>query len=113
MWSDKVKVTICDIASQVDTETGDRIKVFQTQKTVICDKLLVGVVTQQLAQTQSMTFSFALDIDKMYYNEQKYVYLKSKLYEVKNVTTGTRLQNCKLLVSENDDKDIKPQLRNG
>lgn len=107
MYSSKRTVYICDITSVTDKETGDRKKSVENGTIVIGIKDLVGIQTQQLAQAQNMNFNYSIEIDRMFYSNQKYLYMERTLYEIKNVAKASRPQNCKLNVVALNDADIK------
>lgn len=107
MYSSRRTVYICDMTSVVDKETGDRKRVVANGRKVIGIKDLVGIQTQQLAQSQNMNFQYSIEIDRMFYNNQKYLYVDKILYEIKNVAKASKPQNCKLNVSALNDADIK------
>lgn len=107
MFSTKRLVVLCDMSSIQDEVTGDRVRVVANAKKIIGDKQLVGVNTQTLAQLQNMNFNYSIEVDRMFYNDQKYLYTNSKLYKIQNVTPARLPHNCKLNVSELEDENIK------
>lgn len=106
MISKKKLILLCDFENQVDVETGDRKKVVVNARKVIGSKELVGVQTQILSQLQNMNFQYSIVIDRMFYNDQKYLYIDNKVYVVSAITNATLDKDCKLNVSILDDKDI-------
>lgn len=107
MFSSKKLIVICDITSVQDEETGDRVRVVANGKKVIGDKTLVGINTQTLAQLQNMNFNYSIVIDRMFYKDQKYLYVDNKLYKIQNVAPAKLPKDCKLNVAELEDEDIK------
>lgn len=107
MFTGKRLVVICDLTSSTSSETGDKIKSVINGRKVICNKDLVGLQTQMYAQSQNMIFDYSLEIDRMYYANQKYVYLDDNLYEIKGINKGSKPNLCKLNVSILDDSNIK------
>lgn len=107
MFSTKKLIILCDISSMQDEETGDRVRIVINGKKIIGDKTLVGVNTQTLAQLQNMNFNYSIVIDRMYYKDQKYLYIDNKLYKIQNVSPAKLPKDCKLNVSELEDEDIK------
>lgn len=107
MYTTKRQILICDINSVQDKETGNRKKVVANAKKIVCDKDFVGIVTQQLAQSQNMVFQYTLELDRMFYNNQKYIYLEKNVYEIKNLAKGSKPHLCKLSVTALHDEDIK------
>ena len=107
MFSNKVMVAICDIKTETDPTTLDKTKTVDNARKVVCEKELVGVQTQQLAQSQNMNFRYSIVVDRMFYNNQKYLYLENELYKIETVTPGKLPKDCKLIVSVFEDEDIK------
>lgn len=107
MFSNKHRVVICDMTSITDPETLDKTRTVDNAKKIVCEKDLVGVQTQQLGQSQNMLFKYSLTVDRMFYNNQKYVYLDGELYKVETVTPAKKPKDCKLIVSAFQDLDIK------
>ena len=107
MFSPKRLVVLCDMDSIQDDNTGDRTRVVVNARKIIGDKQLVGVNTQTLAQIQNMTFNYSIEVDRMFYNDQKYLYINNKLYKIQTVSPAKHPKDCKLNVSEFNDEDIK------
>ena len=55
-------LVICNLTTETDAGTGDKTKSVVDGKICICDKDLVGVQVQQLAQSQNMIFNNSLEI---------------------------------------------------
>ena len=107
MFSNKKLIVLCDMDSVQNPDTGDRTRVVINGRKIIGSKELVGVQTQTLAQMQNMTFNYSIVVDKMYYNDQKYLYTNGKLYKIKTVTPAKLIKDCKLNVEEFYDENIK------
>lgn len=107
MFSNVRYLVVCNLKSDIDAESGDTIKSVVDGKITICNKDLVGVQVQQLAQSQNMTFNNSLEIDRMFYNEQKYCYVDNLVYEIKGVGKGSKPHLMKLNVVKNDDAELK------
>lgn len=106
MYSNKKLIVICDLQSVQDDNTGDRtISVLNATK-VIGQKDLAGVQTQTLAQMQNMIVSYSVIIDRMFYNNQKYLYVDNNLYKIQNVTPAKLAKDCKLNIVEFYDSNI-------
>ena len=106
MFSSKKMVVICDIGSVQNNDTGDRVRSVVNGRKVICDKNLVGIQTQTLAQIQGMAFNYSITIDRMFYNEQKYLYIDGKLYKIQSASPAKLAKDCKLNVVEFYDETI-------
>ena len=111
MFTSKRLIVICDMSSITDAETGDRKRVVVNGVKVISNKTLVGVQTQQLAQSQGMNFQYSVEIDRMFYKEQKYLYMEDRLYEIKNVSPAKLPKDCKLNVVVITDEDIEGAIK--
>ena len=107
MFTKKRLIVICDMGSVQSDETGDRTRKVVNGRKIIADKDLVGLNTQTLAQMQDMVFNYSITIDRMYYNEQKYLYTNNKLYKIQNVSPAKQPKDCKLNVVEFNDETIK------
>lgn len=111
MFSEQRLVMLCDVDTIQDEETGDRKRVVVHAHKVVGEKAFVGVQTQQLGQLQNMTFQYAITIDKMYYQNQKYLWLENGLYEIKTITLAKLPKDCKLIVIRLDDSDVENAIR--
>ena len=111
MFSEQRLLMLCDIDTSIDEETGDRKKVVVHANKVIGKKSLAGVQTQQLGQLQNMTFQYTIEIDKMYYQGQKYLWLENGLYEVKTLTPAKLPKDCKLNIVKLEDADVEKAIR--
>lgn len=97
--------------STVDYETGNRVKKVINARKIIGSKELVGVNTQILSQLQNMTFQYSIVIDRMFYNDQKYLYIDGKVYVISSIAPASKDKDCKLNVSVLDDKDIEKAIK--
>ena len=111
MFSEHRLVMLCDVDTIQDEETGDRKRVVVHALKVIGRKNFAGVQTQQLGQLQNMTFQYTIEIDRMYYQNQKYLWLENGLYEVKALAPAKEPKDCKLLVVKLDDEDIENAIK--
>lgn len=111
MFSNKRLILICDISSIQDEETGDRIRVVSNAKKIVAIKELTGINTQMLAQMQDMTFNYSIVVDRMFYKDQKYLYIDEKLYKIQSVSPAKLPKDCKLNVSEFHDENIETAIK--
>lgn len=111
MFSNKRLILLCDINSVQDEETGDRIRVVANAKKIVGDKELTGVNTQMLAQMQNMTFNYSIVVDRMFYKDQKYLYIDNTLYKIQSVSPAKLPKDCRLNVSEFHDESIKSAIK--
>ena len=111
MFSEQRLVMLCDIDTVIDEETGDRRKTVVHAHKVIGRKNLAGVQTQQLGQLQNMSFQYTIEIDKIYYQGQKYLWLENCLYQVATLTPAKELKDCKLNIVALQDADVENAIR--
>lgn len=106
MLSNKKFLILCDLLSSIDVNSGDRRRKVINAKQVVGEKLYVGILTQQLAQSQNTVFQYSIEIGKIYFNEQKYLFMDGQVYEIRNISPAKSLENCKLNVVKIVDEDI-------
>jgi hypothetical protein len=111
MFSELKQVMLCDINSVVDKDTGDRKKTVVNSLKFVGRKNLAGVQTQQLGQLQNMSFQYTIEIDKMFYQGQKYLWFENSLYEVKTLTPAKLPKDCKLNIVKLEDADVENAIR--
>ena len=111
MLSNKRLIFLCDITSTQDEETGDRIRIVSNAKKIMGDKELTGVNTQMLAQMQDMTFNYSIVVDRMFYKDQKYLYIDNTLYKIQSVSPAKLPKDCRLNVSEFHDENIENAIK--
>lgn len=108
MISGDTVVVLADVESgAMNQDTGDRIKVVSSAKVLVLTVDLVGIQTLQYGQSLGNEFSYSLKISRMLYNNEKYCYFDSKLYEVKGIGKAKYPTDMLLLVCELDDDDVK------
>ncbi len=111
VFNGKKFIVICDVDQEQDPETLDPIYIVSSATKCMGTVELVGIQTQQLAQIQNMTFNYSIVVDRMFYNEQKYLWLENRLYEIKNVSPAKLPKDCKLQVVALHDTDIENAIR--
>ena len=111
MFTNKRLILLCDITSTQDEETGDRIRVVANAKKIMGDKELTGVNTQMLAQMQDMTFNYSIVVDRMFYKDQKYLYVDNNLYKIQSVSPAKLPKDCRLNVTEFHDENIENAIK--
>lgn len=107
MFNNHRLVVICDMEYEHQYETGDEVVSVKNAKKIVCTKDLVGIQTQQLAQSQNMFFNYSVVVDRMFYNQQKYIYMENEVYEIKSISPAKLPKDCKLNVSVIQDARIK------
>ena len=111
MFSNKRLILLCDFTSVQDEETGDRIRVIVNVKKIIGEKELAGVNTQMLAQMQDMIFNYSIVVDRMFYKDQKYLFIDNTLYKIQSVSPAKFPKDGKLNVSEFHDENIENAIK--
>ena len=111
MFTNKKFVVICDVNQEQDPDTLDPIYTVASATKCMGSVELVGVQTQQLAQIQNMNFNYSIVVDRMFYNEQKYLWLENHLYVIKNVSPAKLPKDCKLQVVALHDAGIEEAIR--
>lgn len=103
-----VKYTVlANVESVQNAETGDRTKEVAKGKKLASIVELVGVQTAQLGQTQGFNLNYSVEILRVQYGKEKYLYFDGDLYEIK--TTGKAKEKTKMLlnVQQSGDAEIK------
>ena len=111
MFTNKKFVVICDVNQEQDPDTLDPIYEVVSATQCMTSEELVGIQTQQLAQIQNMNFNYSIVVDRMFYNEQKYLWMGNRLYEIKNASPAKLPKDCKLQVVALQDGDIEQAIR--
>lgn len=98
-------IGLIDIQSVHDVETGDETREVVRGRKLAANVELVGVNTAQLAQVQGWQLSFSVEIERIVYNNEKYIFFDDKLYSIRTITKA-KLPNFMLLnVQEETDPD--------
>ena len=112
MRTKKRFLVIADVYSTQDAETGDRVYAVANAKKCICNKDLVGVNTQMVATSQNIIYNYSLEVDRNFYDEQKYCYIDGKLYEIRGLSKAKQEYNMLLNVMEVTDDKVKTAIEN-
>ena len=95
------KYILANVESVQNAENGDRTK-------RVTDAMeLVGIQTAQLVQIQGFTLSFSVEIPRIMYTSEKYLYLDGQLYEVKTIGKARNASDMLLHVQKLNDPEIK------
>lgn len=106
MITGKKKISIVNIGIRKDSETGDRIKFVESGKTLVANVELVGIQTQQVAQAQNVNLSYQIEISRMQFKNEKYVYFETNLYEIMSISKAKLNTNMNLNVQKIVDAEI-------
>lgn len=107
MITGKKLLVLANVESVQNSETGDRIKEVTKGKKLVNTVELVGVQTAQLGQAQGFNFNYSVEILRVQYSKEKYLYFDGDLYEIKS--TGKAKEKTKMLlnVQQSGDAEIK------
>ena len=111
MFNGKKEVAIVDVESVQDIATGDREKKVTKGKIVVAKVDLVGVQVQQLGQAQGMNLSYAVEIPRYQYDQEKYVFFDDQLYVIVHMTKAKSPTNMLLNVAKLKEKEIADAIR--
>lgn len=106
MLTGRKRYILADIASVQDSATGDRIKQVTKAKARIGVIELVGVNTAQLAQVQGFNLSYSVEIPRVVYKNEKYLYFEEGLFEIKSIGKAKMPVNLLLNVQRSSDESI-------
>lgn len=106
MQTGRKRYILADITSVQDPETGDRVKQVSKAKARIGVIELVGVNTAQLAQIQGFTLSYSVEIPRVVYANEKYLYFDEGLFEIKSMGKAKNPVNMLLNVQKSSDESI-------
>ena len=107
MTTGKKSVVIANIGSTLDPATGDRLKAVTGGKRLAAMVELVGVQTAQMGQAQGFNFAYSVQVYRVHYNNEKYLYFDGNLYEIKSIGKAKTEAQMLLHVQRLDDADIK------
>lgn len=107
MITGKKLIVIANVETVQDPATGDRTKEVTKGKKIAKTVELVGVQTSQLGQAQGFNLNFSVEVLRIDYNNEKYLYFDKNLYEIKS--TGKAKEKTKMLlnVQKFGDSEIK------
>lgn len=90
-----------------DDATGDRVKAVVSGKKIVDKVEFVGVNTAQLGQAQGFNFAYSVEIYRIVYKNEKYIYFDGEVYEVKGVGKAKDEAKMLLNVQRLTDAEIK------
>ena len=101
------RVIITDIESRTANASGDRKKYVTSAKVLVCLVDLVGVNTSQIGQLQGFTLSYSVEVPRIQYENEKYLYFDGAVYEIKTLSKAKLPTNMLLNVQKIGDKETK------
>ena len=104
-------VAILNIKTTHDIETGEESKTVESGIQLAANVDLVGIMTAQLGQAQGFNLKFSVEVPRLLYNEQKFVYFQDRLYTVKSFSKAKRPATMLLNIEECDDKNISEAVK--
>ena len=105
MITGKKLLVLANVESVQNAETGDRTKEVTNGKKIAGTVELVGVQTAQLGQVQGFNFNYSVEVLRVHYNKEKYLYFDSDVYEIK--TTGKAKEKNKMLLNVQKFEDTE------
>ena len=107
MITGKKLYILANIGSEIDKDTGDRVKKVTSGKKLVNNVELVGINTAQLGQSQGFSLAFSVEIFRVFYTNEKYLYFDNNLYEIKSLSKAKEPTKMLLNVQKLQDADIK------
>ena len=103
MLTGKKLIGLVDVDIVHDYDTGDEtFKVIRGRK-LAANVELVGVNTSQLAQVQGWQLKYSVEVERIVYNDEKYVFFDNKLYSIRTLTKAKSPNHMLLNVQEETD----------
>lgn len=97
MLTGRKQVVLADVESVQNALNGDRTKRVTRAKALAATVELVGVNTAQLGQVQGFRLTNSVEIDRVQYGGEKYLYFDGVLYAVG--TLGKARSPAKMLLN--------------
>lgn len=107
MITGKKFVVIANVETVQDLETGDRVQAVTSGKKIAGKVELVGIQTAQLGQSQGFNLSYSIEVLRVHYNNEKYLYFDNNLYEIKSMSKAKEQNKMLLNVQKFDDTKTK------
>lgn len=107
MITGKKFVIIANVDTVQDAGTGDRTTQVTSGKKIAAKVELVGIQTAQVGQSQGFNLVKSVEVLRVHYNEEKYLYFDSNLYVIRTMSKAKLETNMLLNVEKLDDAKIK------
>ena len=107
MITGKKFLVLANVESVQNPETGDRTKEVTKGKKLVNTVELVGVQTAQLGQVQGFNFNYSVEVLRVQYGKEKYLYFDGDLYEIKSTGKASTKTKMLLHVQQSGDNEIK------
>lgn len=107
MITGKKFIVIANVETVQDPATGDRTKAVTKGKKIAGKTELVGVQTAQLGQSQGFNLNFSVEVLRIHYDNEKYLYFDKNLYEIKSLGKAKLETKMLLHVQKSGDSEIK------
>lgn len=111
MRTNPKRYVLADVSAVQDKATGDRVKRVTKAKALVNVVDLVGVNTAQMGQVQGFTLSYSVEIRRVFYKNEKFLYFDGRLYEVKTITKAKNPVNMLLNVQALDDPEVSTAIK--
>lgn len=100
-------IHLFDVDTEQNQATGERQKTVVARVKLNGEKSTVGMSTFWSATSANIRLDYSVTIRARMYDNQKYVYMEGKLYEVYNVAKAENPANLRLNVNELKDNELK------
>ena len=107
MITGKKLIVLANIETAQGGGTADRIKRVTGGKKLIESVELVGVQTAQLGQAQGFNLALSVEVQRIHYDNEKYLYFSGRLYEIKSISKAKSPAKMLLNVQTFDDRETK------
>ncbi len=101
------RVIIADTESVQNPANGDRKKQVTRAKVIAATVELVGIHTAQLAQVQGFNLSYSVEVNRVLYGHEKFMYFDGELYEIKTMSKAKSPVYMLLNVQVSNDQSAK------
>jgi len=107
MITGKKHIVLANVETEQDEVSGDRTKNVTSGKKLAGTVELVGIQTAQVGQAQGFNLNFSVEVLRIHYGGEKYLYFSDRLYEVKTLSKAKDATRMLLNVQASDDPETK------
>ena len=110
MITGKKYIVLANVETEQDASTGDRCKKVTSGRKIAGTVELVGIQTAQVGQAQGFNLNFSVEVLRIHYSGEKYLYFSGRLDEVKTLSKAKDATKMLLNVQASDDPETKAAL---
>jgi len=107
MITGKKYIVLANVETEQDASTGDRCKKVTSGRKIAGTVELVGIQTAQVGQAQGFNLNFSVEVLRIHYSGERYLYFSGRLYEIKTLSKSKDPARMLLNVQTSDDPDTK------